>query len=131
MSSTTPAIPPAGAPLAPSETSQPPDLQGAEPPHNVETGSHTSTVVNDTNPASTPHEAAQGTEHKPFDSKPEENGEDEFEVKIGLDDPEHPHNWSRLYRWYLTMIGGLLVMNAYVLCSCFLFMYSYRLQYVC
>ncbi|EMD35874.1 hypothetical protein CERSUDRAFT_52884 [Gelatoporia subvermispora B] len=28
------------------------------------------------------------------------------------DDPNNPQNWSRWYRWYLTMLAGLLVLNA-------------------
>ncbi|KAG8933240.1 hypothetical protein FRC01_010229 [Tulasnella sp. 417] len=30
----------------------------------------------------------------------------------GPDDPENPKNWSRLYRWFLTMASSLLVLNA-------------------
>lgn len=30
----------------------------------------------------------------------------------GPDDPENPKNWSRLYRWLLTMASSLLVLNA-------------------
>ncbi|KAG8918132.1 hypothetical protein FRC00_012819, partial [Tulasnella sp. 408] len=30
----------------------------------------------------------------------------------GPDDPENPKNWSRLYRWFLTMASGLLMLNA-------------------
>ncbi|KAG8938133.1 hypothetical protein FRC00_000561, partial [Tulasnella sp. 408] len=30
----------------------------------------------------------------------------------GPDDPENPKNWSRLYRWFLTMASGLLALNA-------------------
>ena len=112
MSSTVPSSSP---PLAP-PTTQAPGQQRIDEAHNVETGSHSSTIVDD-NAAREHHEAAeQDTERSALGSKPEEKGEDEFEVKIGLDDPEHPHNWSRLYRWYLTAIGGLLVMNAYVRC---------------
>lgn len=31
------------------------------------------------------------------------------------DDPDNPKRWSRPYRWYITMVGALLVFNAYVL----------------
>ncbi|KIO22265.1 hypothetical protein M407DRAFT_245224 [Tulasnella calospora MUT 4182] len=30
----------------------------------------------------------------------------------GPDDPENPKNWSRAFRWYLTMASGLLILNA-------------------
>ncbi|KAG8904587.1 hypothetical protein FRB99_001505 [Tulasnella sp. 403] len=30
----------------------------------------------------------------------------------GPDDPENPKNWSMAYRWYITAIAGLLVLNA-------------------
>ncbi|PWN30299.1 MFS general substrate transporter [Jaminaea rosea] len=30
----------------------------------------------------------------------------------GEDDPENPKNWGRLYRWYLTGLAGLLVLNS-------------------
>lgn len=87
-----------------------------DPAHNVEAGSHSSTIVDNSDDPAHPHQEAVGqdTKREALNTKPEEKGEDEFEVKITPNDPEHPHNWSRLYRWYLTGIGGLLVMNAYV-----------------
>ena len=30
-------------------------------------------------------------------------------VTFTLHDPDNPHNWSRLYRWYITIIASLLV----------------------
>ncbi|KAG8685542.1 hypothetical protein FRC08_013054 [Ceratobasidium sp. 394] len=30
----------------------------------------------------------------------------------GPDDPANPKNWSRPYRWYLTILGGVTVLNA-------------------
>ncbi|KAG8938324.1 hypothetical protein FRC04_009079, partial [Tulasnella sp. 424] len=41
------------------------------------------------------------TEHNPFLVKWD-----------GPDDPENPKNWSAAYRWYITAIAGLLVLNA-------------------
>ncbi|KAG8969210.1 hypothetical protein FRC05_001174 [Tulasnella sp. 425] len=41
------------------------------------------------------------TEHNPFLVKWD-----------GPDDPENPKNWSVAYRWYITAIAGLLVLNA-------------------
>ncbi|PPQ98787.1 hypothetical protein CVT24_003345 [Panaeolus cyanescens] len=37
---------------------------------------------------------------------------DPFIVKFDEGDPENPHNWSRLKRWYLTLAGGMLTLNA-------------------
>ncbi|CAG8935039.1 unnamed protein product [Penicillium salamii] len=36
------------------------------------------------------------------------NGPTEF-VTFTINDPEHPHNWSRVYRWYITMVASALV----------------------
>ncbi|KAG8782414.1 hypothetical protein FRC12_020848, partial [Ceratobasidium sp. 428] len=30
----------------------------------------------------------------------------------GPNDPANPKNWSRPYRWYLTILGGITVLNA-------------------
>ncbi|KZT01280.1 MFS general substrate transporter [Laetiporus sulphureus 93-53] len=43
---------------------------------------------------------------------PGEKGWDFYEVTIPEGDPEHPRSWSRPYRWYLTMLGAFLVLNA-------------------
>ncbi|KAL1707414.1 major facilitator superfamily domain-containing protein [Schizophyllum commune] len=37
---------------------------------------------------------------------------DSFLVLFDDNDPENPQNWSRLKKWYLTMFGGVLVLNA-------------------
>ncbi|KAJ5991181.1 hypothetical protein N7522_011388 [Penicillium canescens] len=44
------------------------------------------------------------------DTDPEKggNGPTEF-VTFTIDDPEHPYNWSRAYRWYITMVASALV----------------------
>ena len=44
-----------------------------------------------------------------------EKGPEEIEyVTFTIGDPEHPHNWSRLFRWYITMVAsGLVVCIAY------------------
>ncbi|EXJ77487.1 hypothetical protein A1O3_09713 [Capronia epimyces CBS 606.96] len=34
--------------------------------------------------------------------------EEEF-VTFTIADPENPHNWSKIYRWYITMVASLLV----------------------
>lgn len=30
-------------------------------------------------------------------------------VTFKIDDPDHPHNWSRLFRWYITMVASSVV----------------------
>ncbi|EPS93497.1 hypothetical protein FOMPIDRAFT_1026518 [Fomitopsis schrenkii] len=77
----------------------------------ADTGSHTSTIVDDL-PLARQETVEEEFEREALGPKPGEDGWDKFEVTIGLDDPEHPMNWSRAYRWYLTMLGGLLVLNA-------------------
>ncbi|EGO05152.1 hypothetical protein SERLA73DRAFT_100773 [Serpula lacrymans var. lacrymans S7.3] len=37
---------------------------------------------------------------------------DPFLVRFDPDDPANPKTWSRLKKWYLTLAGGLLVLNA-------------------
>jgi multidrug resistance protein len=38
--------------------------------------------------------------------------EDPYLVRFDKGDPASPKNWSKLKRWYLTMSGGLLILNA-------------------
>ncbi|KAF7799242.1 hypothetical protein EIP86_010474 [Pleurotus ostreatoroseus] len=47
-----------------------------------------------------------------YGPEPGEKGWDEFEVSFDSSDPDDPHNWPRLKRWYITMLGGMLVLNA-------------------
>ena len=49
-----------------------------------------------------------------YGPEPGEKGWDQYEVRFAPNDPEDPHNWSRVQRWYITLLGGLLVLNAYV-----------------
>ncbi|KIK50280.1 hypothetical protein GYMLUDRAFT_51297 [Collybiopsis luxurians FD-317 M1] len=37
---------------------------------------------------------------------------DKYLVTFDLGDVENPQNWSTLKRWYLTLLGGMLVLNA-------------------
>lgn len=30
-------------------------------------------------------------------------------VTFKIDDPDHPHNWSRLFRWYITLVASTVV----------------------
>ena len=43
---------------------------------------------------------------------------EEIEVKFEEGDPANPLNWKRAYRWYITLLAGLLGINAYVTSSC-------------
>ena len=36
------------------------------------------------------------------------NGPTEF-ITFTINDPEHPYNWSRAYRWYITLVASALV----------------------
>ncbi|KAJ4485995.1 MFS general substrate transporter [Lentinula aciculospora] len=43
----------------------------------------------------------------------EKSVEDEkYLISFDIDDPKNPQNWSKARRWYLTILGGLLVLNA-------------------
>ncbi|KAI0786660.1 MFS general substrate transporter [Abortiporus biennis] len=47
-----------------------------------------------------------------YGAQPGEKGWDAFEVIFAPDDPESPFNWSRPKRWYMTIMSGILVLNA-------------------
>lgn len=49
-----------------------------------------------------------------YGPEPGEKGYDKYEVRFEADDPASPYNWSRVKRWYITLLGGVLVLNAYV-----------------
>lgn len=60
-------------------------------------------------------------ERETYGPEPGEKGWDKYEVRIPPDDPDSPFRMSRLKRWYITMLGGILVLNAYVVlfhCPC-------------
>lgn len=52
--------------------------------------------------------------HEAYGPEPGEKGYDKYEVRFEADDPASPYNWSRLKRWYITILGGILVLNASV-----------------
>lgn len=39
---------------------------------------------------------------------------DPFEVTMGPNDADNPKSWSKTYRWYVTGLSALLLLNAYV-----------------
>lgn len=45
------------------------------------------------------------------------SGKDPFLVDFDEGDKMNPLNWSMAKRWYLTFLGGMLVLNACVLAS--------------
>ena len=53
-------------------------------------------------------------EREAYGTPPGRKSLDQFEVRFGLDDPTNPHNRSRIQRWYITIVAGILVMNACV-----------------
>jgi hypothetical protein len=53
-------------------------------------------------------------EREAYGIAPGEKGYDEFEVRFAPDEPASPFNWSRVKRWYITILAGILVLNAYV-----------------
>ncbi|KZT02502.1 MFS general substrate transporter [Laetiporus sulphureus 93-53] len=88
-----------------------------------ETRSQTSAARSTSPSATVIHSIAESTAQDDDDIQSEfereaygpEEGEkdwDPYEVRIPVDDPENPKNWSRAYRWYLTALSGLLVLNA-------------------
>ena len=53
-------------------------------------------------------------EHEAFGPGPGEKPENSFEVVMGPDDSDNPKAWARSYRWFITMLSAVLVLNAYV-----------------
>ena len=106
-----PASPPSSA-LAPPPLAHLSSDHGDSAAFAAETGSHTSTIVDDDLALARQETVEEEFEREALGPKPGEKGWDKYEVTIGPDDPEHPQQWSRAYRWYLTMLGGLLVLNA-------------------
>ncbi|OJT09245.1 hypothetical protein TRAPUB_14320 [Trametes pubescens] len=51
-------------------------------------------------------------EHEAYGPAAGEKPVDPFEVTMGPDDPDNPKSWSRPYRWYITMLSAVLVLNA-------------------
>ncbi|KZT04040.1 MFS general substrate transporter [Laetiporus sulphureus 93-53] len=75
--------------------------------------SHSPTIVDDLEEEALAEDEVQSEFHlEAYGPHPGEKGWDSFEVTIPLDDPENPKSWSRPYRWYLTMLGSVLVFNA-------------------
>ncbi|KAI0755190.1 MFS general substrate transporter [Daedaleopsis nitida] len=77
----------------------------------LETSSRTPTFVESSDPQDE-HDVNSEFEHEAYGPAPGEKAEDPFEVAMGADDPDNPKTWSPTYRWYLTMLGAVLVLNA-------------------
>lgn len=92
-----------------------------EKPHNT-SATHSpplsrtsSTVASHNEGATTESESVNAEFHKEaYGPEPGQPGWDPYEVRFAPNDPDDPHNWSRVKRWYITLLGGMLVLNAYV-----------------
>ncbi|TBU30061.1 MFS general substrate transporter [Dichomitus squalens] len=51
-------------------------------------------------------------QHEAYGPGPGEKPEDNFEMTMAPDDPDNPKTWSRPYRWFITMLSAVLVLNA-------------------
>lgn len=102
---------PQGEPSQSASTSRVPSLNGAA-------SRSSSTVIgeNDEQPNEpTGREDLNEEYHREaFGPDPGEKGWDQYEVRFAPNDPEDPQNWSRIQRWFLTILSGMLVLNAYV-----------------
>lgn len=49
-----------------------------------------------------------------FRDGPEGEKPDPFEARMGPNDSDNPKSWSKVYRWYVTALSALLLLNAYV-----------------
>ncbi len=83
----------------------------------VSTGQDSVTVINPSRPSldhreEDPDDVNSEFRHEVYGPDPGDKGWDVYEVRFEPDSPEHPHNWSRTKRWYLTSLCGLLVLNA-------------------
>lgn len=103
---------------APPSSSQGRNLQ-VHAPHgattSVDASSRSSTIVDQGEPTEGDGEDVNSTFAREAYGPPDgEKPQDPFEVTIGPDDPQNPKTWSRPYRWYLTMLAAVLLLNAYV-----------------
>ncbi len=81
----------------------------------VDASSRSSTIVDQGEPTEGDGEDVNSTFAREAYGPPDgEKPQDPFEVTIGPDDPQNPKTWSRPYRWYLTMLAAVLLLNAYV-----------------
>ena len=93
----------------------------ADPPQNsmaTEVSSRTPTFVE--SPDAPVEDINAEFEHEAYGPAPGEKPIDSFEVIMGLDDSDNPKAWSRPYRWWITILAAVLVLNACVLVLSFL-----------
>ncbi|QRW15487.1 major facilitator superfamily transporter [Ceratobasidium sp. AG-Ba] len=64
----------------------------------------------DRDPGAVDEVVAPGEE--PLNEVEQEKGDPFLVQWDGPDDPDNPKNWSRMFRWYLTILGGVTVLNA-------------------
>ena len=109
------ALPQGGEGSQSAATSRVPSINGAA-------SRSSSTVIgeNDRQPNEHAREDLNEEYHREaYGPDPGEKGWDQYEVRFAPNDPEDPQNWSRAQRWFLTILSGLLVLNAYVRNSTF------------
>ncbi|KAI5121794.1 hypothetical protein M0805_009786 [Coniferiporia weirii] len=75
--------------------------------------------MEDPSPSTTPtiiHDVGQNPDNQEAERElfpgAEEQRKNPHLVEFDVNDPANPKNWSRAYRWFLTMFSGLLVLNA-------------------
>ena len=79
--------------------------------------SGTTTVVEPTdvpqNTASDPgDEEVDRESYAPQGEAQKSRDQDPFEVRMGPHDPDNPKTWSKVYRWYVTALSAMLLLNA-------------------
>ncbi|KAF7792538.1 hypothetical protein EIP86_003579 [Pleurotus ostreatoroseus] len=75
-------------------------------------GNHRPTSPNEADLENSEDPVVEGYRKEAYGPSPGEKGWDEFEVRFTEGDSDDPHNWSRTRRWYITMVGALLVLNS-------------------
>ena len=83
------------------------------PPATAESSSRTPTFVDPAERADNEDVVSQ-FQHEAYGPGPGEKPEDSFEITMNPNDPDNPKTWSRPYRWFVTMLAAVLVLNAYV-----------------
>ncbi|TCD68281.1 hypothetical protein EIP91_011247 [Steccherinum ochraceum] len=84
-----------------------------EPPRRLQSAAHSQdSVTVYSGEAHSEHDINTEFEREAYGPPPDEKGVDPFEVRFEPGSKEDPHNWSRVQRWYLTALTGILVLNA-------------------
>lgn len=76
---------------------------------------HTSTTVSpceNPQPCQDEHASIRLGDQAYGPASKEEERTDAFEVKMPAGDPANPNSWSHAYRWYITVLSGIMLLNA-------------------